>query len=273
MSRQLAYDSYKDSNGDPQFAHSCVLFWDVLGVRSMAKGAQVLPDVIALRRALERARARAGTEEPDFTRASTWFTDNVVIGTPVVGLQDVEQVLGHTQVDVAYMMLLLLDAGFLARGGITFGDHYMDETFVFGPALIDAVDLEKATKWPRVALSQLAADLNREVVRRFYGDPAFSPQAGELLCDTHGDVFVDHLNVWFGEEDEPSVIDHYLPRYKATIEQALATHSTGGPVWEKWKWLADYHNYSMSTNLQSPQSFLISAGPPQHGFVSFIQTL
>lgn len=238
----------------------------------MAKSADRLKYLGAVRAALARASQRAGTDNPRMTHASTWFTDNVVVGTPVVGLQDVEQALGFTQVDVAYLMLYLLDAGFIARGAITFGEHYMDEKFVFGPALIEAVDLKKTTKWPRVALSPDAANLNREVVRRFYADPESSPQAKELVLDEHGDVFVDHLGVWFSEEHEWAIIEHYLPRYKTIIEEALNTTGSGD-VFDKWKWLADFHNYSMKANLKDQKRFLIDAGSAAYTFSSFSATI
>ena len=205
MARQDAYDAYRDSGGTPQFAHSCVLFWDVLGVRSMAVGADRAVHLVAIREAVQQASDRAGTEDPGMTHASTWFTDNVVIGTPLTGWQDFEQALGFTQINVSYMILLLLQAGYLSRGAITFGEHYMDERFVFGPALIEAVEIEESTKWPRVALSDEAAELNREAVRRYYGDPDASPQARELVVDDHDAVvFVDHLGVWLTEEDDLS---------------------------------------------------------------------
>jgi hypothetical protein len=239
----------------------------------MATAPDALLQLGLLRTALDEARDRAGTEEPWFTWASTWFTDNVVVGCPVVEYQDVEQTLGHTQVQVAYMMLLMLDAGFLARGAISFGAHYMDETFVFGPALIEAVNLEKATEWPRVALTPLAAELNREVVRRFYADPALSPQAGALLCDEDGTVFIDHLNTWFSEEDDPRVMDRFLPRYKVIVERELAALPSGSRRRRKWKWLADYHNYAMTENLRAPEPFIIDAGPPDHGFSRFVDTI
>lgn len=175
MSREDAFKAYQDSEGEPQFAESAVLFWDVIGVQAMSESEDRLDNLKGLRRALARAREYAGTEDGDEAHASTWFTDNVVVATPILHYQDEEMILGGTAINVAYMNLALLEEGFLAAGAITYGEHYMEATFVFGPAIIEAVRLEKEDDWPRVVLSPRAADENREAIRRWYGSTLPKP--------------------------------------------------------------------------------------------------
>jgi hypothetical protein len=181
-----AFDAHIDADGVPQFRHSCVLFWDVLGVKALSRDTDAHSHLVALSAALKRARARAGfeTDAGQLHHAVTWFTDNVVIGSPVSSydrLDQIEAALGYTAIGAAYLQLLLLDAGFLARGGIAFGEHHMQEDFVFGPALIDAAELadnvDNKNSPPRVALTPLAAHLNRAVVTEFYSSPEESPHA------------------------------------------------------------------------------------------------
>ena len=123
-----------------------MLYFDLLGIASMARNPSAIEYLLRLRPALEDASDHAATDDPGESHASTWFTDNLVVATPIMGhFQDPEGALLFTFVNVSYFFLILLKEGFLGRGGIGFGDHYMDERFVFGPALIDAVEVEKCT--------------------------------------------------------------------------------------------------------------------------------
>ena len=201
----------------------------------------------------------------------TWFTDCVGVGTPVIGSVGIEQALGYTAIGASYLQLLMLDAGFLGRGGMAFGPHYMQEQLVFGPALIDSVDLEKETRWPRVALPPEAAERNREVVRTYYSDPEDSPHADQYLVDEEDNaVFVDPLGGWLAEEDDENVANQLLSRQRGVVEAALARET--GEVFRKWKWLADMHNHVLNRTPAFHAS-RIDAGAPQHSFRSFISTL
>ncbi len=92
---------------------------------------------------------------PDPTHQRTevvTFSDNLVISTPVdVGYALLFKFL-------TFVCLELLTQGFLTRGGVTVGELCHKENMVFGPALIDAVDLEKEAIYPRLLCSQALAE-------------------------------------------------------------------------------------------------------------------
>ena len=269
-----AFDAYVDDAGNPELRQSSVLLWDVLGISAMSKDPQAATHLRALTTALRSARDRAMFEDPDLeVHAVTWFTDNVVVGTPAHDAHGIETALGYTALGVAYMQLIMLDAGFLARGAIAFGPLHMQKDFAFGAALIEASELEKRTKWPRVALTLEAAERNREVVRTAYGgDHESSPQAEEYLVDDDGDVvFVNHLGSWLGEEDDSQTATHNLNRQKQIIESALAREGSG-VVFDKWKWLADMHNHVLG-GWPVFEQFKINAGGSRHSFHPFSSTL
>lgn len=170
MSRAEAYAAYLDADGKPQLRTSCVLFFDLLGIRDMATSEDAVAYLRELRPALEAAIDRAMTEDERFTQASTWFTDNAVVGAPVLQDMFIESIVGGTEVAAAYLLLVCSGRGFLGRGSITLGAHYMDEKLVFGPALIEAAKLEKSARWPRVVLSDAA--INSELRQsRSYAHP------------------------------------------------------------------------------------------------------
>lgn len=275
MSREEAYARYLDADGNPKFAPSCVLFFDLLGITAMATSPIALAQLKRLRATLRDAAARAGTDDPEQSHASTWFSDNLMIGTPLMQFQDREGALLFTAVNVSYMQLILLAEGFLGRGGIAFGDHYMDERLVFGPALIDAVQLEKATAYPRVALTPEAAQLARGLAPDSgYGRPEEVPLVQCLLCDDDdGSVFVDALGVWLSEEDDIGVVHYHLPIYRKRIEDALLLMACDAKVLAKWEWMADYFNHALSDAHPDLTGYATAKAPAKHKFSPFHLTV
>jgi hypothetical protein len=76
---------------------------DVLGITAMATGPLAVAELLRLRSTVLRASERAGTEHADEPHASTWFTDSVVIGSPLLRHVDREGALLFTIVNVSYM--------------------------------------------------------------------------------------------------------------------------------------------------------------------------
>lgn len=143
-----------DSN-NPRLIPSVVSFIDVLGfsqlgMRAINNGEGDL-FLNQIHTSLNKAR-HAITNQMSLAKVKV-FTDNVVIGWPIYG--DGEGELGTTFLYLAeYQFLLTLD-GFFIRGGVSVGDHFMDEETVFGPELITAYDLEsQVAVYPRIILSE-----------------------------------------------------------------------------------------------------------------------
>ena len=283
--REKAYGLFYDEEGQPQLIDCGVLFWDVMGVRAMSTQPpqQALTDLRKLRAAVSRARDRANTEEEGFLRCSSWFTDNVVLAAPVWGPMDEELVIGPTQVDAAYMQLLMLADGYLSRGAITFGRHFMDKSFVYGPALIEASDLEGGktvddaqgegeNRWPCVVVSEDVAARNRKMAKAFYAEPEHSALVRELLLDEDNVAFVNQLGIWIEEEDNERMLEYGLTEMRATILGKLEEFPSGGRVWEKWRWLADYHDFVLNGFGLDKPAFTVGL-EPRFSFTSFSETL
>jgi hypothetical protein len=75
------------------------------------------------------------------------FSDNLAISTSI----DVDPNIFFKF--ISFMCRELLTSGFLMRGGVTVGDLVHVENMIFGPALIDAVILEKEAIFPRLLCS------------------------------------------------------------------------------------------------------------------------
>jgi hypothetical protein len=268
MSKAEAYAAYHDEKGQPKLVPSRVLFFDLLGVKSMSKGELALADLRRLRPTLERAIVRAMTEETAFQQASTWFTDNAVVAAPLLNTEHSEVLFGMAEVAAAYLQLICWEEGFLGRGAITFGLHYMDEGFVYGPALTEAVEIEQTTRWPRVTLGASAVDIER-IHSGYYGNTLSSVQARCLIRDEEERVFVDCLGIYLDEEDDWEVRDHHLTRLRQASLNALANLSRYSEPWLKWRWLADYQNYALKSRHPDPERFLVPEDGERVAFASF----
>jgi hypothetical protein len=56
--------------------------------------------------------------------------------------------------DIYLLQISLIQRGISVRGAISSGKLFHNEAIVFGPALVEAVELEKLAMYPRVILSR-----------------------------------------------------------------------------------------------------------------------
>ncbi|WP_242344377.1 hypothetical protein [Anaeromyxobacter terrae] len=167
---------YTRPSGEPALVPSFVCYADILGFSELSRaamkageGEQFLNSLrTVLNAAYERVREMAG----DGTFSVKVFTDNIVVGHPVTRV-----VLDHGEAEFGTMLwvfselqLTLATSGFFVRGGIAFGDHYMDDDIVFGPALLDAVALDMGGGPPRLTLARETVEQVQHHLG-FYGRP------------------------------------------------------------------------------------------------------
>lgn len=185
-------DKTEDFIRDPSFERRVVAFYDILGWRSHIARAGTDPRKIGELRRMILRFGRMLSVQRDYTapnvRFST-FSDNVVISQPVER-GSIVQLLGT----LGCFALSCLSAGFLVRGGITVGDIYHDEHFVFGPALNRAYELESAiASVPRIILdpNQLA-EFDPLL-------PFITAEDGIHFIDPYTRPFISHI----GQQDIP----------------------------------------------------------------------
>ena len=136
------------------------------------------------------------------------------------------------------MMIL---EGYFVRGAISFGDVYIDEIAVFGPALIDAHNgEEKLARDPRIILTEEAVKIVKKHLTS-YPNKEGAPQCHHLLCDSDGQWFLNYLDILLPAEGEVLMDD--LIKHKNTVECKLEKHSSDPKIWSKYSWVARYHNH------------------------------
>jgi hypothetical protein len=142
------------------------------------------------------------------------FSDNFVFSVPAS--------FGARILTVSAQLVLdLLRRGFLVRGGIAFGDLYHRDNVIFGPALNEAVSIEKSKAiFPRILLSDAA----KTHIRSLQTDP----QDSSMLLDQKGEPVANPFAVGFGgpqgvvvsalqENFRPREIDEVIDREIARL--------------------------------------------------------
>lgn len=235
-----AYDHFLDG-GKPILRECAVAFLDVLGIRALSTAPERLENLQRLISGLDLAREEAMLESQESWQALSWFTDNVVVAFPILpGYIDEEPALGSALRAATYIQLRMAISGFLVRGGITFGEIHMAPNVAFGPALIEAVELEAQAKHPRVLLSEGAVSLQRKVMKSYARGAA--PQAFEMAVDSDDAVFVDYLHFWAQEEHDEDVFRFGFKAHRDTAKKGL--EDSPDAVRPKYEWLAGYHNWT-----------------------------
>ena len=137
------------------------------------------------------------------------------------------------------------ERGFFARGSIALGDFYIRDEFVFGAALVEAYRLERDNAiHPRVILSDAVHEAHRENLQNYAAEKG-RPLTTLVLRDRDGRAFLNYLEVLFEETDDP------IPRLVAHRDALIAklrTYRAESRVWEKYRWVSEYHNHFCRKN-------------------------
>ncbi|MBX3492065.1 MAG: hypothetical protein KF899_03840 [Parvibaculum sp.] len=252
---RVSRNPYHDGHDKPQLKQSVLIFMDILGYAEMTSVAhndgraqeflENLYDVLAEgRRSLEEGywlpEGLEGIVQKDRSYLKA-FTDNIVIGLPI--RDDAEIELGDAFSRVAEFQLTMAIHGFFVRGAISLGSAYVDEIAVFGEALMEAYKGEAyLARDPRVILTASAvksADIHLE----YYGRGDHAPQVRDLLKDSDGQWFVSYLEEILIAEGERGPNYGALSQHKEATERKLAQYRDRPPIFSKYAWVADYHNY------------------------------
>jgi hypothetical protein len=230
------YHRYRDEDRKPKLADTFVLLLDILGTKATTTE-EALRNLEVTENALSRANDWASTS--DEWSVVKWFSDNLALADPVELEGPEDLAFGFHLITASSVQFALAEMGLFSRGGMTRGAFYADEMFVYGPALVEAYELEsKQALTPRTILSTDLANFALEDLRRLQGG-SLEVHRKLLAVDRDGIVFVNYLD---GVFDEPAETWDSLVAHKQTIEERLTEHQGNPHVHQKYQWLADYHD-------------------------------
>lgn len=249
---------HKPTVAPPQLTTQIVIYLDLLGFR--AQMASVAQNPTEADHLLSQYHDVVGTlitnrikpESPEILRYRL-FTDNIVLAIPF-GHSDGEWPIGLATMTAAEIQLRLSVHGWFVRGGIAVGDFYIDDELVFGPALVEAYDLEsRLARDPRIILSQTVQKLVQHY-SGYYSNPHHSPQNSDVLIDSDGQAFVNYLGAPLAWTHKTSILTKPLKTHRQQVLTRLEQHRNDPAVWSKYRWTASYHNFFCANWLPKHQA-------------------
>lgn len=257
MNSEIIKKAYE--NTPPTLSPSFVGFADILGFSSRtkesiksseSKGNEFLNEIrTTLNSAYDRIRTGSKISQPP-TQHEQWslkvFTDNIVIGYP--NQNPAENRLSRLLSIIAEYQLHLAVDGFLIRGGIAHGLHYMDDDIAFGDALIEAATKDKSDSPPRILLAESVKNLIFNGLEMKETNPALKDLL--LQDNTDDSIFISYLHLASSPFPgvPPSLTD--FENHKKTITEAL-NKKPDEEVKRKFEWAASYHNFVIDNYLET----------------------
>ncbi len=169
------------------------------------------------------------------------LTDNLIICIPQIS-RDMESELGSILSLITSFQMTMIRGGFFIRGGLAIGDLFVDQHSVFGPALIEAYQIEtKISVNPIVTLSQSTASLVQQHLS--YYARGWDPHRKDILINSDGNYFINYLSECV--EDERILVSS-IENHKDQVITKLNEHRSNPRIFSKYSWVAEYHNYFCS---------------------------
>jgi hypothetical protein len=191
-------------------------FVDILGFKSHIqrtlddKGASVSSNITNIAEAFTHVRKLLDIDKPDKARgrAATQFSDSIVISFPKGETSEVF----YSVHELLLIQMSLVENGMLCRGAVVDGKVLHTEKMIFGPALVEAYELEsKAAVFPRIVLSDSLLDIARSAHAHHHSpEDEVRSIMSMLTRDTDGMWYIDYLTKGQGELDDP---DYGYPTY------------------------------------------------------------
>ncbi len=244
-------------------------FFDALGTRDIMLGNDE-PRRQALIELVRRLADRKGSYRANVqnlrlgiamspTAQSTTFSDNVAVSFPLrrmnlpgtVGNQPHTFYIGAAQFFEHLLAQIItavwdgLKIGVLFRGAITVGRLVHDDEIIAGEALVTAVELEKATKWPRIEIASdvitLVDDAGQAIVNDDIKNECLEQIEGKWFVQSlafHAGYWRDHN--WYRQQrgEQPEEIPAVLARIRECLDnEFVRVHKHGtDSAQKKWEW-------------------------------------
>lgn len=237
-------------NSGMQYENRLVFFIDILGFREIIKqtdgriavqNSRTIENIFNLFNNYGRFFSE-GDEEMFESKKITQFSDTIVVSFILKQPGDII----FTLSDCLHLIMNLLGKGFLCRGGVAYGKLIHTDKLIFGPALVEAYDLEqRAALYPRVIISEGVLLKSYEEYEKQDGvsriDLYYGVQQIQefLVKDFDGLYFIDYIRKVQGEINEERM-DEYYKKLKKIIESGMTSKSEHIKV--KYSWMKEKYN-------------------------------
>jgi hypothetical protein len=188
-----------------------------------------------------KAEVKQQTTEIKVTPSISAFSDNLLISVSEKIFDDTVS-WRHAVIEILNVIQqvanLVIQKGFLIRGGITVGNLHHENGIAFGPAFVEAYQLEsKQAKYPRILASN-------DIVDIFNSDKNGGTQ-NCFLQDTDGRYYLDYLPTALRYSSQPDTYQAIIQAKINELTNLPAKDEDTQKILDKWIWFAGYHQRSI----------------------------
>jgi hypothetical protein len=224
-----------------------VAFIDILGFRDIIKRSEKDQELaISIRRILNyikylRDENRAG-KYPECNvvgRQITIFSDSIIISYPTSCISCLFDII----FDIVHIQQTMFNNRFPIRGGISLGCMHHQRDIAFGPAFIEAYDLEtKCAFYPRIVITEDVIETG--LTKNPHNHPAAEKEYvySFLRKDSDGLYYVDFLNQR-QETNDDGEYSQMLMSVRRMVTIGLSAHDKA--IRQKYEWLKNKYNASI----------------------------
>jgi len=154
----------------------------------------------------------------------------------------------HELLALVHAQSELIDSDVVVRGGVAFGNIFHEEQRVFGPAMVDAYELESEKAiYPRIVISpkwMTALKSDKLMQSKNHTLKEELKYINKLIKkDDDGLYFIDYIRAIRSELDDPEAgYILFLERHRSLIKRNLTKHAGQKRVLQKYEWIARYHD-------------------------------
>ena len=271
----MSHNSFTDDHGRECLRDCFVLFLDLLGTRGVRTGPEALSHLMRVKEAVDEARAASfsySAEDSDGGMMQ-WFSDNLSVAYVIEDGEATDRLM-QLAVETAYLQLAFVNAGLWSRGAIARGLYFRSNTFIYGPALERAVVLEHDRAGSaRCVLDEASAAVASAGLLSEDSGATGSCWRRFLTADADGSVFVDYLGI---AADDPAGyaidLEAVLTQHRDSIRDNLHRFDGVPTIESKFRWLAGYHNFvvsSLGTRFPEASQWFLPVSHAPSGFRRF----
>lgn len=216
-------------------AKTIVAFVDILGFRAMIEddpeGEQFIPIIEkAIKEAFTFTRISIDIGDNPAELEYRVFSDNICFWMPIrYHTLSVALLLSV----VAEFQLAMVFNGLFCRGGVALGYHYASEHILYGPALVESVELEHSNRNPSITISNnIAEDVH------LIGLPLQMHQYHKIAKGQPW--FINYLSKAFFIDKGASL--KILGHHHDIVLSKLKEYRDEPRIRSKYEWIAAYHN-------------------------------
>ena len=231
------------------YEKAIVTFLDILGFKEKVKNV-AQNEIKTILTKLEKETVPNGEIDTFYKAETIIFSDSIVRVRKIESPKNKEYPIGllfNELIELLHGQSMLIQNNILIRGGITFGEIFLENNQIFGPALIKAYEFEsKYAKYPRIVIDpDLIKEFKNNKLLRKTGHTLKDEieYIADLTCKSDdGLLFVDYARAIERELDEPEMYPVFLECHKKVITENSKIFAQYDKHMEKYVWMATYHN-------------------------------